>query len=116
MKQAGSPIWNDQHQLEVFKAYFRNPYTHPRPDECVVRYNMFNVDPRGNVNFCWMFAEAVGNVRQEYSTEIWCSRMAQTVRGKMRSCRMPCTLNCNRSYTLGGLIELFRFFWARQGF
>jgi radical SAM protein with 4Fe4S-binding SPASM domain len=116
MQRAGFPIWNDPNQLEVFKAYFRDPYTHPRPEQCMVRYNIFNIDPRGNVNFCWTVNDTVGNIRQTHPAEIWRSPMAKVVREKMRLCRAPCTLNCHRSRSLSQQIELFRFLWKRQGF
>lgn len=116
MKRDGLPIWNDVNQLQVFKAYFRNPYTHPRPDECMVRYSVFNVDPHGNVNFCWTVNDTIDNIRNEHPAEIWRSQMAREVRGKMRPCRAPCTLNCFRSRSLGSQIQTFRFFWERQGF
>jgi radical SAM protein with 4Fe4S-binding SPASM domain len=115
MKRDGLPIWNDPNQMRVFKAYFRNPYTHPRPDECMVRYNTFNVDPHGEVNFCWTVNDTVGNVRRQHPAEIWRSHTAQIVREKMRPCRAPCTLNCYRSRGLSSQIETFRFFWERQG-
>jgi radical SAM protein with 4Fe4S-binding SPASM domain len=116
MKRNGTPVWNDANQLKVFKAYFRNPYTHPRPDECMVRYNMFNVDPHGNVNLCWTVNDTVGNVRHTHPAEIWRSHVAKVVREKMRPCRAPCTLNCYRGRNLAHQIRLFRFFWERQGF
>jgi len=116
MKRKGSPIWNDHEQLEILKTYFRHPYAHPRPDECMVRYNFFHVDPQGNVNFCWTVNDTVGNIRQAHPAELWRSSTAKTVREKMRSCQAPCVLNCHRSFKLGRLIELFRFFQERQGF
>lgn len=116
MKRDKLPIWNDPNQLQVFKAYFRNPYTHPRPDKCMVRYNVFNVDPHGNVNFCWTVNDTVGNIRRQHPAEIWRSQIASVVREKMRPCRAPCTLNCYRSRDLAGQIDTFRFFWERQGF
>jgi MoaA/NifB/PqqE/SkfB family radical SAM enzyme len=116
MKHSGLPVWNDVSQLQVFKAYFRDPYTHPRPDECMVRYSIFNVDPHGNVNFCWTVNDTIGNIHNERPAEIWRSQMAKEVRDKMRPCRAPCTLNCFRSRSLGSQIRMFRFFWERQGF
>jgi MoaA/NifB/PqqE/SkfB family radical SAM enzyme len=115
MKRDGLPIWNDPNQLQAFKAYLRDPYTHPRPDECLHRYNAMNVDPQGNVNFCWILNDPSGNIRQGAPAEIWRSKKAQVVREKMRSCLAPCVLSCNRPRSMANQIKLFRFFMERQG-
>lgn len=115
MKANGAPIWNSATQLEVIKAYFEDPFNHPRPDECMVRYNVLNIDPHGNVNFCWTVNDTVGNVLKEHPADIWTSVMAREVRNLMKPCRKPCTLNCYRSRSLAEQIATFRFFWEREG-
>ena len=114
MRRTGIPIWNSEEQLKIFQAYFENPYTHPRPEECMVRYNMFNIDPHGNVSFCWTVDDIVGNVRNQHPRDIWFSKKATSVREKMKGCHAPCTLNCYRSRSLGELVKLFRFLGNRH--
>lgn len=114
MKRNGVSIWNSATQLNVFKEYFHDPSHHARPDECLVRYSTLNVDPRGNVNFCWTLSDSVGNVREQPIDQIWQSHRAAEVRGRMKHCRAPCMLNCYRNRSLGEMVQLARFFWERQ--
>lgn len=116
LKRDGLPIWNPDEQLEAMQHYFRDPFSHPRPDECMVRYNTFNMDARGNVNFCWTVDDVVGNVRESSPREIWESRLADDVREKMKPCQAPCLLNCYRSSGLKDQVKLFKLFADRQGF
>ncbi len=107
MKRTGAPIWNPHYHLEAMKAYFRDPYHHPRPPECMVRYNTFNVAYDGDVNFCYTVANVVGNIRQQNPQDIWNSHQAAQVRGLMKGCKAPCMLNCYRPRSLGDLATMF---------
>jgi MoaA/NifB/PqqE/SkfB family radical SAM enzyme len=116
MKAAGKPVWNPDEHLVAMAYYFRDPPSHPRPDECMVRYSTFNIDPRGDVNFCYTVDDWVGNVRDQHPRDIWESALAQEVRDKMKPCQAPCLLNCYRGRSIGEQIGLFRLFLERQGF
>lgn len=116
LKRAGKPIWNPDEHLVAMQYYFRDPASHPRPDECMVRYNTFNIGPRGDVNFCYTVDDGVGNVRTTHPRAIWQSALAQTVRDKMKPCTAPCLLNCYRSRSLRDQVAMFRLFFDRQGF
>ena len=109
-------IWNADAQLDAMRYYFRDPATHPRPDECMVRYNVFNIDARGDVTFCYTVDDRVGSVRTSHPRAIWESSRADEVRAKMRTCTAPCLLNCYRGRTLREQVALFRLFASRQGF
>lgn len=114
LKREGLPIWNDVGQLEMFRAYFHDPYTTPRPAGCTVRYNAFNIDPQGNVNFCWTLNDSVGNILEKHPAEIWQSSEAQAARQRMQSCREPCVMNCYRNRSLKDGINLVRFLLKHQ--
>jgi len=116
LKAAGKPIWNPDEQLVAMQYYFREPKSHPRPDECMERYNAFNMDPRGDVTFCYTVDDTVGNVRAQHPREIWESARAQEVRDRMKGCQAPCLLNCYRGRSLREQMGLFRLFLERQGF
>jgi len=115
-KAGGAPIWNPDEHLLAMQHYFRDPASHPRPDECMVRYNAFNIDPRGNVTFCYTVDDRVGSVREQHPRDIWESAVAQDVRDTMKPCRAPCLLNCYRGRSLREQVGLFRLFAERQGF
>lgn len=114
LKRQGAPIWNDTGQLEMFRAYFRDPYNYPRPTGCRVRYNFFNVDPWGNVNFCWTLNDPVGNILHQDPAQIWESQTASEARARMQSCREPCVLNCYRNRSLKEGVDLLLFLWKHQ--
>lgn len=116
LKAAGLPIWNPVEHLVAMQHYFRDPASHPRPDECMVRYNTFNIGPRGDVNFCWTVDDVVGNVRASHPRDLWASAAADAVRDKMKPCKAPCLLNCYRSPGLRDQVAMFKFFFDRQGF
>lgn len=116
LKAAGRAIWNPDAQLEALAYYFRDPRSHPRPDECMVRYNAFNIDPRGDVMFCWTVDDRAGNLRTQHPREIWESAHAQQIRDKMKGCQAPCLLNCYRGRSLREQVGLFKLFAGRQGF
>lgn len=116
LKASGLPIWNADAQLDAMRYYFRDPATHPRPDECMVRYNVFNIDARGDVTFCYTVDDRVGSVRTSHPRAIWESSRADEVRARMRTCTAPCLLNCYRGRTLREQVALFRLFASRQGF
>ena len=116
LKATGKPIWNPDQHLDAMSYYFRDPRSHPRPEECMVRYSTFNIDPRGDVNFCYTVDDVVGNVRDRHPRDIWESATAQDVRDKMKPCKAPCLLNCYRGRSIGEQIGLFRLFLERQGF
>lgn len=116
LKASGAPVWNPDEHLEAMRYYFRDPYSHPRPDECMVRYNAFNIDPRGDVTFCYTVDDHVGSLREQHPREIWESARAEQVRDKMKPCQAPCLLNCYRGRSLREQIGLFRLFAERQGF
>ncbi|MCE7938058.1 hypothetical protein DCC79_10320 [bacterium] len=116
MKRAGRPVWNPDEHLVAMQHYFRDPASHPRPDECMVRYNAFNIDPRGDVMFCWTVDDRAGNLRRQHPREIWESAHAQQIRDKMKGCKAPCLLNCYRGRSLVEQVGLFRLFASRQGF
>jgi MoaA/NifB/PqqE/SkfB family radical SAM enzyme len=115
-KRAGLPIWNPDAHLDAMRYYFRDPASHPRPDECMVRYHTFNIDPRGGVTFCYTVDDPAGNLRDTLPGTIWASAQAQSVRDKMRFCRAPCLLNCYRGRSLREQVGIFRLFARRQGF
>jgi MoaA/NifB/PqqE/SkfB family radical SAM enzyme len=116
MKAAGLPVWNPDEHLVALQHYFRDPWSHPRPDECMVRYNAFNIGPRGDVTFCYTVDEKVGNVRASHPRDIWRSAQADRVRRVMKGCKAPCLLNCYRGRSLREQIGLFKLFAERQGF
>jgi MoaA/NifB/PqqE/SkfB family radical SAM enzyme len=116
MKAEGAPIWNPDAQLAAMRYYFRDPASHPRPDACMVRYHTFNIDPRGQVTFCYTVDAVVGSVRQDHPRRIWESVRAREVRDLMKPCRAPCLLNCYRGRSLREQAALFRLFARRQGF
>jgi MoaA/NifB/PqqE/SkfB family radical SAM enzyme len=116
MKAAGTPVWNPDEHLVALQHYFRDPYSHPRPDECMVRYNAFNIDPRGDVTFCYTVDDRAGSLRVQHPREIWESEMARQIRDKMKPCKAPCLLNCYRGRSLREQVGLFRLFAQRQGF
>jgi len=116
LKSSGVPIWNPDEHLVALQYYFRDPKSHPRPDECMVRYSTFNMGPRGDVNFCYTVDDVVGNVRNQHPRDIWQSAIAEDVRDKMKPCKAPCLLNCYRSRGLKDQVSLFRMFRERQGF
>jgi Fe-coproporphyrin III synthase len=116
LKAGGRPIWNPDEHLVAMQYYFRDPKSHPRPDECMVRYNTFNIDPRGDVTFCYTVDDRAGNVRETHPRDIWASALAQRIRDKMKPCKAPCLLNCYRGRSLGEQVGLFRLFLDRQGF
>jgi MoaA/NifB/PqqE/SkfB family radical SAM enzyme len=115
MKRLGRAVWNPDEHLVAMQHYFREPSSHPRPDECMVRYNTMNIGPRGDVNFCYTVDNEVGNVRQQHPRDMWRSHLAQTVRDEMRDCKAPCLLNCYRGHSLRDQVAMFRFFLERQG-
>jgi MoaA/NifB/PqqE/SkfB family radical SAM enzyme len=116
MKASGEPIWNADEQLLAMEYYFRDPASHPRPDECMVRYSTFNIDAHGDVNFCWTVDDSLGNVLEVHPREMWSSALASQVRAKMRYCKAPCLLNCYRGRSVREQLALFRLFFHRQGF
>lgn len=116
MKRAGRPVWNPDEHLVALQHYFEDPASHPRPDECMVRYSTYNIDPRGDVMFCWTVDDRVGNLRHEHPRAIWESALAQQVRDKMKGCKAPCLLNCYRGRSLREQVGLFKLFAERQGF
>jgi Fe-coproporphyrin III synthase len=116
LKASGRPIWNPDEHLDAMACYFREPSSHPRPDACMVRYQSFNIDPRGEVTFCYTVDDHVGNVRSQHPREIWESALAQQVRDRMKPCRAPCLLNCYRGRSIREQLGLFRLFLERQGF
>jgi MoaA/NifB/PqqE/SkfB family radical SAM enzyme len=116
LKAAGAPVWNPREHLVAMQHYFRDPYSHPRPDECMVRYNAFNIDPRGDVTFCYTVDDRAGSVRDTHPRDIWESAHAQSIRDRMKPCRAPCLLNCYRGRSLAEQVGLFRLFSHRQGF
>lgn len=116
MKRAGRPVWNPDYHLVALQHYFRDPASHPRPDACMVRYSAFNIDPRGDVMFCWTVDDRAGNLRHSHPREIWESAQAQQIRDKMKGCQAPCLLNCYRGRSLSEQVGLFKLFAERQGF
>jgi MoaA/NifB/PqqE/SkfB family radical SAM enzyme len=116
MKAAGAPIWNPDEHLVALQHYFRDPWSHPRPDECMVRYNAFNIDPKGDVSFCYTVNDRAGSLRTERARDIWESALAQQIRDKMKPCKAPCLLNCYRGRSLREQVGLFKLFAERQGF
>lgn len=116
LKQSGRPVWNPDQHLVALQHYFRDPWSHPRPDECMVRYNAYNIDPKGNVSFCYTVDDRAGNLREQTAREIWESSVAQSVRDKMKPCKAPCLLNCYRGRSLKEQVGLFKLFAERQGF
>jgi MoaA/NifB/PqqE/SkfB family radical SAM enzyme len=82
----------------------------------MVRYNAFNIGPRGDVSFCYTVDDRAGNVRDEHPRAIWESALAQRIRDKMKGCQAPCLLNCYRGRSLAEQVGLFKLFAERQGF
>ena len=116
LKASGAPVWNPDEHLVALQHYFRDPKSHPRPDECMVRYNAFNIGPRGDVSFCYTVDDRAGSVRDEHPREIWESATADRIRDKMKPCKAPCLLNCYRGHSLREQVGLFKLFVERQGF
>jgi MoaA/NifB/PqqE/SkfB family radical SAM enzyme len=116
LKASGKPIWNPDEHLTALQHYFRDPWSHPRPDECMVRYNTFNIDPKGNVSFCYTVNDQAGDLKTHSARDIWNSATAQDVRDKMKPCKAPCLLNCYRGRSLREQVGLFKLFAERQGF
>jgi MoaA/NifB/PqqE/SkfB family radical SAM enzyme len=116
LKAAGAPIWNPDEHLVALQHYFSDPWSHPRPDECMVRYNAFNIDPKGNVSFCYTVNDGAGSLRNSRARDIWESALAQQIRDKMKPCKAPCLLNCYRGRSLREQVGLFKLFAERQGF
>ncbi len=116
LKSQGLPIWNPDEQLVAMQYYFRDPNSHPRPPECMVRYSTLYLDPKGDVIFCFTVNDKAGNALREHPREIWESARAQEIRDKMKYCQAPCLLNCSRGRSLAEQLRLFWLLVRRRAF
>lgn len=114
MKRQGKPIWNSEGQLEGMAVYFRDPGLAINQGQCEVGYANFLIDPQGNVQFCYILEDVIGNVVQLRPQDVWVSSQAGAARGKIKKCRAVCVANCYRVRNLREQAELFRFFVKRQ--
>lgn len=94
-KRKGYVVHNHEKQLELYKRYFKDPYTRVHDGECYLGEYTINIDHEGNVNAC-CFGEALGNVRKESLKKIWFSEEAIARRSAMHSCKENChnLVNC----------------------
>ena len=95
LKKANYPIHNFPMQLEIFKAYFKNPETRARKATCYLGDYVININPLGDISLC-CFMNPIGNIKQDDISKLWHSEAAIRVRSKMHSCDINCNnmVNC----------------------
>lgn len=95
MRKDGYPIHNFPLQLEIFKAYFRDPTKRARKAVCYLGDYVINVNPAGDISLC-CFMDAIGNIKHDDIRKLWHSQMAQEKRAKMHTCDLNCNnmVNC----------------------
>lgn len=95
LKNLGYRIFNPVGQLEIFKAYFRNPENPYRLRRCNIGDYLMNLDIFGNVNPCSPIG-SWGNIKEQHIKDIWFSEKAQVLREKIYNCQRPChhLINC----------------------
>lgn len=95
LKSSGYRILNPVGQLEIFKAYFKNPQKPYRLRKCNIGDDIMNIDIFGNVHPCSVTG-IWGNIKEQSIKDIWFSEKAQELREKIYNCQRPChhLLNC----------------------
>lgn len=98
-KRKGLPIVAPINDLNIFKAYFRDPYKIPTKHRCLVGFRNFMISSQGDVRLCYMFPN-IGNIRESDIKDIWFSKEAQKQRMDMLKCKIPCVSACLRDFNL----------------
>lgn len=95
LKKKNYIIHNPIGQLELFKAYFRNPEKRSADKGCALGERVLNIDPTGNVSLC-CFTQPIGNVRDSSLKDLWYGKRASADRKWMKDCLRNChnTVNC----------------------
>jgi Fe-coproporphyrin III synthase len=78
-----------------FRAYFNYGLINyikgnPRLLPCEMGYDSFFLDPYGEILPCNVIEESMGNLKEQTFDEIWNSKKASEIRGKVKSCSRNC--------------------------
>jgi len=94
-KNKGYKISNSKKQLEMFRAYFREPDKFGLGIQCDQGDYILYLRPTGDVLLCGYMAP-IGNVRKERIKDIWYSEEASLRRKQIYSCKESClnVINC----------------------
>lgn len=94
-KNKGHKISNSVRQLEMFKAYFKQPNKLSEGTMCTQGDYVIYIRPTGEVLLCG-YMPSVGNIRNNNIKDIWHSQEAALRRKQIYSCKESClnALNC----------------------
>jgi MoaA/NifB/PqqE/SkfB family radical SAM enzyme len=106
MKIRGARILNPIEQLQITKAYFRDPGL-PLGNHCMVGITNIGISPEGDVHLCFKMPP-IGNVKEMPLEKIWNSEKAREVRMAIKECQLPCGPQ-NFNYKTNLLNDVIRF-------
>ena len=92
MKKKGHRIANARGQLERMRAYYLDPgaFYAQKNGSCQAHRFSFRIKSDGAVSLCSCF-EPVGNATEQTLREIWHSRAAADIQGRMKKCNKNCS-------------------------
>lgn len=95
LKREGMPVLNSVRQLELMKAYFRDPLQISSLYKCKVGVSNLVVDSYGKAGFCGNIGP-IGDLKHFTPRELWNSKEARSARIKVKNCAKNCRImNCN---------------------
>ncbi len=88
-------VHNHSEQLEIFKAYFKNPRKRARKGPCYIGDYVINVNPQGDIFLCCL-SIPIGNIRRDDIRNLWFSGSVHIFRQLMHNCTLYChnMVNC----------------------
>ncbi len=94
-KEMYGVVSNPRAQLELFKAYFKNPCVRVSDKTCRLGDSVLNIDHKGDIFLC-CFGRPLGNVIRDDIKELWFSETAEKARCEMYACTRTChnIVNC----------------------
>lgn len=92
LEKLGNPLA----QLNVYKAYFRDPNSFIKRERCHIDTQAINVTPLGEIRLCF-YMEPAGNIKTDDIVEVWDSESARRIRERITCCKKNCQsmVNCN---------------------
>ncbi len=105
-KMNNAKILNQISDFEMFRNYFKDPYSIVNTRECYIGYEQLFIDDKGDIRMCQAY-DVIGNIKDSSIREVWHAKQTKELRQTMVGCDLPCTSNCKRELSIGEKAQKF---------
>ena len=106
MKRTHPKILNPEADFDMFRNYFKDPYSIVNTRDCYIGYEQLFVDDKGDIRMCQSY-DVIGNIKDRNIRERWHARSTNAMRDTMLECTLPCTSNCKRELSIQQKVKKF---------